>query len=197
MASPIGKRIAIIGSGISGLLSAYLLARRNQVVVYEAADVIGGHTATKAVHIGDTKFEVDTGFIVFNDRTYPNFIKLLEMIGVAYQPTDMGFSVSCAASGFEYAGTSLNGVFSQRKNIFNPGHWRMLAEILRFNKACTQLYRSGEKPWAITCANRGTAKGSAVYTYCLWCQPFGHQVWKQLPPCPWFFLFAFFTIMVC
>lgn len=146
MASMIGKRIAIIGSGISGLLSAYLLARRNQVVVFESADNIGGHTATKSVQLNDAKFDVDTGFIVFNDRTYPNFIKLLEMLGVAYQPTDMGFSVSCAATGFEYAGTSLNGVFAQRKNIVNPGHWRMLSEILRFNKACTRLYHTGDIP---------------------------------------------------
>lgn len=179
MASPIGKRIAIIGGGISGLLSAYLLARRNQVVVYEAADVIGGHTATKAVHIGDTKFEVDTGFIVFNDRTYPNFIKLLEMIGVAYQPTDMGFSVSCAASGFEYAGTSLNGVFSQRKNIFNPGHWRMLAEILRFNKACTQLYRSGEIPREKTLGDYLREQGYSERFSRLYILPMVSAIWSS------------------
>lgn len=146
MSSLIRKKIAIIGSGISGLLSAYLLARRHDVHVFESTNEIGGHTATKTVSLGDEQFDVDTGFIVFNDRTYPNFIKLLELLGVAYQPTDMGFSVSCTTSQFEYSGTSLNGVFAQRKNIFSLAHLCMLNEIVRFNKACTQLYHSDEIP---------------------------------------------------
>lgn len=146
MTSLVRKKIAVIGSGISGLLSAYLLARRHEVVMFEAASEIGGHTATRAVTLGDQQFAVDTGFIVFNDRTYPNFIKLLERLGVAYQTTDMGFSVSCRRTGFEYSGTSLGGVFAQGKNIFNPAHWGMLREILRFNKACLQLHASNNIP---------------------------------------------------
>lgn len=140
------KNIAIIGSGISGLVSAYLLARRNKVTVFEAANEIGGHTATKRVCLADGNYEVDTGFIVFNDRTYPNFIKLLDHLGVAFQPTDMGFSVSCRRSGFEYAGTSLNGVFAQRRNIFRYDHWIMLFDILRFNKNCIALYEQQAIP---------------------------------------------------
>lgn len=135
-----GKKIAVIGAGISGLMSAYLLSRRHQVSVFDAAPEIGGHTATKNVHVDGKSYAVDTGFIVFNDRTYPNFLKLLSELDVAYQPTDMGFSVSCRKTGFEYAGTSLNGVFAQRKNLINIGHWKMLSDILRFNKACIALH---------------------------------------------------------
>ena len=134
------KKIAIVGSGISGLLSGYLLSRRHDVSVFEAGDEIGGHTATKIVSAPEGQLAVDTGFIVFNDRTYPNFLKLLAQLGVAYQPTEMGFSVACQRTGFEYSGTSFNGIFAQRKNIFNKSHWCMLKEIVRFNAACTRLY---------------------------------------------------------
>jgi predicted NAD/FAD-binding protein len=150
MPSNVQKKIAVIGSGISGLVSAYLLARRHHVSVFEAAPEIGGHTATKIVSLPQGNFAIDTGFIVFNDRTYPNFIKLLQLLGVKYQPTDMGFSVSCKDSGFEYSGTSLNGLFCQRKNLFNLKHWCMLKEIVQFNKACTQLYLSDTIPADIT-----------------------------------------------
>lgn len=140
------KKIAIIGSGISGLLSGYLLSRRHDVSVFEAGNEIGGHTATKIVAAPEGNLAVDTGFIVFNDRTYPNFLKLLAQLGVAYQPTEMGFSVACQRTGFEYSGTSFNGVFAQRKNIFNKSHWRMLKEIVQFNAACTQLYKDNYIP---------------------------------------------------
>jgi predicted NAD/FAD-binding protein len=135
------KKIAIIGSGISGLLSGYLLSRRHDVSVFEAGNEIGGHTATRIVSAPEGNLAVDTGFIVFNNRTYPNFLKLLALLDVAYQPTQMGFSVACQRTGFEYSGTSLNGVFAQRKNLFNKSHWRMLREILQFNSACTRLYQ--------------------------------------------------------
>jgi len=135
------KKIAIIGSGISGLLSGYLLSRRHDVSVFEAENEIGGHTATKIVTAPESQVAVDTGFIVFNDRTYPNFLKLLAELNVAYQPTEMGFSVACQHTGFEYSGTSFNGLFAQRKNIFSKPHWQMLKEIVKFNAACTELYK--------------------------------------------------------
>lgn len=134
------KKIAIIGSGISGLLSGYLLSRRHDVSVFEAQNEIGGHTATKIVTAPEGQIAVDTGFIVFNDRTYPNFLKLLAQLDVAYQPTEMGFSVACQRTSFEYSGTSFNGLFAQRKNLLSRSHWRMLKEIVHFNAACTQLY---------------------------------------------------------
>lgn len=146
MTDPAKKKIAIIGSGISGLLSGHLLARRHHVTVFEAANEIGGHTATKIVSAPEGNLAVDTGFIVFNDRTYPNFLKLLAQLGVAYQPTEMGFSVACQRTGFEYSGTSLNGLFAQRKNLINISHWRMLKEIVQFNSACTQLYINNAIP---------------------------------------------------
>lgn len=134
------KKIAIVGSGISGLLCGYLLSRTNDVTVFEAEDTIGGHTATKTVKTAKGDVAVDTGFIVFNDRTYPNFLKLLAKLGVAYQTTEMGFSIACQQTGYEYSGTSLNGLFAQRKNLFSKTHWQMLTEIVRFNSACTRLY---------------------------------------------------------
>lgn len=144
------KKIAVIGSGISGLLSAYLLSRHHDISVFEAEDYIGGHTATKTVSLPSGNYEVDTGFIVFNDRTYPNFLKLLAKLGVDYQPTEMGFSVSCQRTEFEYSGTSLNGLFAQRKNILRFRHWKMLADIVRFNKECTRLYSTDTIPEVMT-----------------------------------------------
>ncbi len=144
--SAVGKKIAIVGSGISGLVCAYLLAKRNQVSVFEAANEIGGHTATRRVCTAANTYEIDTGFIVFNDRTYPNFMRLLNTLGVAYQPTEMGFSVSCQRTAFEYAGTSINGLFAQRKNIFSGDHWRMLLDIARFNKDCIARYEQNTIP---------------------------------------------------
>lgn len=140
------KKIAIVGSGISGLSCAYLLSKYHEVTVFEAMDSLGGHTATKTVKLTDGQYEVDTGFIVFNDRTYPNFLKLLAELGVSYQPTDMGFSVSNRQTSYEYSGTSLRGLFAQVKNIFNWRHWKMLLEVLRFNKACIELHDRNEIP---------------------------------------------------
>ena len=145
-ALPSSKKIAVIGSGISGLSAAYLLARRHQVTVFEAGASIGGHTATKEVMLGDKFYSVDTGFIVFNDRTYPNFIKLMSRLGVASQTTQMGFSVASEASSgavYEYSGSGLGGFFAQKPNLFKPGHWQLLREILRFNRNCTRDYREG------------------------------------------------------
>lgn len=147
------KKIAVIGSGISGLLSAYLLSRHHDISVFEAEDYIGGHTATKTVSLPSGNYDVDTGFIVFNDRTYPNFLKLLAKLGIDYQPTEMGFSVSCQRTQFEYSGTSLNGLFAQRKNILRFRHWKMLADIVRFNKECTRLYSTNTIPEVMTLGN--------------------------------------------
>lgn len=131
-----GKRIAIIGSGISGLTCGYLLHKNHQITLYEASDYIGGHTATKEVEVNGKHYSIDTGFIVFNDWTYPNFIKLMEQLGVLSQPTEMSFSVKNVAENIEYNGNTLNSLFAQRRNIFRPKFIRMVADILRFNKLC-------------------------------------------------------------
>jgi predicted NAD/FAD-binding protein len=127
-------RIAIIGSGISGLTSAYLLSRRNEVTVFEAADWIGGHTHTVDIEWQGQRYAVDTGFIVFNDWTYPNFIRLMDRLGVVSRPTEMSFSVNDPQSGLEYNGNNLDTLFAQRSNLLSPGFWGMLRDIMRFNR---------------------------------------------------------------
>ena len=132
-------KIAIIGSGISGLTAAYLLNQQHDITLFEARDRLGGHTATEDVSIGDEFWKIDTGFIVYNDWTYPNFIRLMDEVGVASQESDMSFGVSCEETGLEYAGSTgtlelIDGLFAQRLNLLSPAHIRFLLEILRFNK---------------------------------------------------------------
>ncbi|HSR52288.1 MAG TPA: FAD-dependent oxidoreductase [Acidobacteriota bacterium] len=132
-------RIAVIGGGISGLTAAYILSRRHHVTLFEANDYVGGHTHTHRIEDSDGQpLHIDSGFIVFNDRTYPNFVALLDQLQVASQPSEMSFSVSCQSSGLEYNGRSLDGLFLQRRNLLRPGHWRMAADIVRF-------YRQGSR----------------------------------------------------
>ena len=127
-------RIAIIGSGISGLTAAYLLNKHHEITLYEKANRLGGHTATFDFEIDGQSYAIDTGFIVFNDWTYPNFIELLDRLGVKSQATSMGFSVSCEASGLEYAGNNLRTLFAQKRNLVSPKFLKMVRDILRFNK---------------------------------------------------------------
>ena len=136
-------KIAVIGSGISGLTTAYYLSREHQVTVFESADKIGGHTATIDVDHNGEQHAVDTGFIVYNDWTYPNFIRLLEELDVETRPTRMSFSVTCERSGLEYAGSDLNGLFADRSNIFSLQYWKMLRDILRFNRESIQHLDAG------------------------------------------------------
>lgn len=127
-------KIAIIGSGIAGLTSAYLLNRSHDISVFEAGDWIGGHTHTVDVQVAGQRYAVDTGFIVFNDWTYPNFIRLLSQLGVGFKATEMSFSVSDPVSGVEYNGHNLNSLFAQRRNLLSPKFWGMVRDILRFNR---------------------------------------------------------------
>ena len=127
-------RIAIIGSGISGLTAAYLLNHDHEITLYEANDHIGGHTHTHDIEIEGKIWAVDSGFIVYNERTYPNFIRILDELGVERKPTRMGFSVKSVSNDLEYAGHSLDGLFSQRRNLIRPSFWKMIKSILRFKK---------------------------------------------------------------
>jgi predicted NAD/FAD-binding protein len=131
-------KVAIIGSGISGLACAYYLHRDHEVHVFEANPRIGGHTATVDVKVGGTTYAIDTGFIVYNDWTYPNFIALMDEIGVSNKPTRMSFSVSDRLTGLEYAGSNLDTLFAQRANLVSPRFLGMLRDIVRFNKRAVQ-----------------------------------------------------------
>ena len=126
-------KIAIIGSGISGLTCAYILSRNNDITMFEKNDYIGGHTNTHEIYHNGSTFWVDSGFIVYNERTYPNFIKILDQLGVESQLTRMGFSVKSEKSNLEYAGHSLDGLFAQRSNIFRPSFLKILFGMARFN----------------------------------------------------------------
>ncbi|MFU8770223.1 MAG: NAD(P)/FAD-dependent oxidoreductase, partial [Desulfotignum sp.] len=128
------KKIAVIGSGIAGMTAAHYLSSRYPVHLFEAEDYIGGHTHTVDVTVGGVPCAVDTGFIVFNDRTYPNFMRLLDQLGVAFQKTEMSFSVRNDAIGLEYNGHTLDTLFAQRRNLVSPGFLRMLTDIVRFNR---------------------------------------------------------------
>jgi predicted NAD/FAD-binding protein len=127
-------KIAVIGSGISGLACAHYLSPDHEVWVYEAGRKIGGHTATVDVQLGTRRYAIDTGFIVFNDWTYPNFIALMDELGVSSKPTDMGFSVRDPASGLEYSGTNIDTLFAQRRNLMSWPFISMIRDILRFNR---------------------------------------------------------------
>jgi len=126
-------RIAVVGAGVAGLYATWRLSRSHDVTLFEAAAYPGGHTNTVDVEYGGRNWAIDTGFIVFNDWTYPNFIAMLRELGVAWQASDMSFSLRCERSGLEYNGTSLNSLFAQRRNIVRPSFLRMIADILRFN----------------------------------------------------------------
>ncbi len=128
------KKIAVIGGGISGLVSAHFLSESNSVTLFEANDYIGGHTNTEMVDIKGVKYPVNTGFIVYNDWTYPNFIRLMERLNVATEASDMSFSVHCENTGLEYAGSNLSTLFAQRKNLFNRKFWRLIRDIVKFNR---------------------------------------------------------------
>ena len=130
----VSSKIAVIGAGVSGLVAAYVLGQRHQVTVFEEKALPGGHAHTALLEDQGRKLAIDTGFIVFNTLNYPLLCRLFDMLDVRSHASDMSFSVHCEQSGFEYNGANLNKIFSQRHNLFRPAVWRMLLDILRFNK---------------------------------------------------------------
>jgi predicted NAD/FAD-binding protein len=132
-------KLAIVGTGIAGMTAAHLLHEEHDLTIFEAGAYIGGHTNTVDVDLQGTTYAIDTGFIVFNDWTYPNFIALLDRLGVVSQPSNMSFSVRCEETGLEYNGTSLNSLFAQRRNLLRPSFYRMIRDILRFNRESLTL----------------------------------------------------------
>jgi predicted NAD/FAD-binding protein len=143
-------RVAVIGGGISGLAAAYYLSRKHTVWLFEKEMRIGGHTNTVTVDTPRGALPLDTGFLVFNDRTYPNLVRLFAELGVEGQPSDMSFSVACRKSGFEYSSRGLRGFFAQRGNAVRGRHYRLLAEILRFNRTARRLLDAPDADrWAL------------------------------------------------
>lgn len=127
-------RIAIIGGGVSGNVCAYLLHKNHDITVFTADKHNGGHTHTHSIEFENRQLEVDTGFMVYNQRTYPLFVKLLDQLGIESQKSDMSFSVRCEQSNLEYSGSSFNGLFAQRSNLVYPAFYKMLRDIMRFNR---------------------------------------------------------------
>ena len=132
-------KIAVIGGGISGMLSAWMLRESHDLTLFESGSYLGGHTHTHDIQASGQTWPIDTGFIVYNDKTYPNFIKFLKRLGVSGRPTTMSFSVKSDSDDLEYNGTSINSFFAQRRNLVRPKFWRMVRGIHEFNSACKDL----------------------------------------------------------
>ncbi len=173
------KNIAIVGTGISGLTAAWLLHKDHDITVFEAGSYVGGHTNTIDVDMGDEQHAVDTGFIVHNERTYPNFIKLLKILDVPVQDTEMSFSVKDEINRLEYNGGSLNKMFAQRRNLFRPGFHRMIGDILRFNKEARELLATENSE--ITLGDFLNAGGYSTSFRDQYIIPMGAAIWSTVP----------------
>lgn len=172
-------RIAIIGTGISGLTSAYLLSEDHEVVVYEANSYIGGHTNTVDVSLNGQQYAVDTGFIVFNEKTYPHFVKLMRRLGVGWQNSVMSFSVQCEKTGLEFSPSTLNSLFIQRRNLLRPSFYRMLWDAMRFKRDSEALLESDD--YGLTLAEFLTGKGYSQAFVQHFIIPMGEAVWSTDP----------------
>lgn len=173
------RRVAIIGTGIAGLVVAHRLAPHHELTMFEAGDHIGGHTHTHAVERDGRTWAVDTGFIVFNDRTYPNFIALLDELGVPAQPSSMSFSVRCDRTNFEYNGTTLRSLFVQKRNLVRPRFLGMLRDIMRFH-ARAEADREGldDDETVVAWVRRNRLGRAFLEDYLI---PLGAAVWSCPP----------------
>jgi len=171
-------KIAIIGTGIAGMTAAHRLHREHDITVFEANGYIGGHTNTVTVQQAGREYAVDTGFIVFNDWTYPNFCALLDELGVASQPSNMSFSVTCERTGLEYNGNSLNSLFAQRRNLLRPSFYRMLRDILRFNREAPALLAGDDELTLEAFLREGGYGREFVEHYII---PMGAAIWSAEP----------------
>ncbi len=186
-------KIAIIGGGIAGNTLAYHLNKEHDITVFESESHIGGHTHTHAVEMAGKTYHVDTGFIVFNDRTYPNFNRLLDTLEVPWQNSEMSFSVKCEYTGLEYNGTTLNTLFAQRRNFFRPKFYCMIRDIMRFNKNALELLADGQE---ITLGNYLTQNNYGDDFTKFYIIPMGAAIWstdaKQMLDFPARFFVRFF-----
>ena len=169
-------KIAIVGAGISGNAIAHLLHKEHKISLFEKNDRIGGHSHTHKIQIEDKTISVDTGFIVFNKKTYPLFTSLLDKLGVDYEDSNMSFSVFSKLSGLEYNGTNLNTLFSQRKNLFNFKFIKMVLEIFRFNKKALELLSAKEE---ITLGDYLANHNYSSYFSKHYILPMGSAIWSS------------------
>jgi len=169
-------KIAIIGSGISGNTLAYYLNPHHQITLFESNDRVGGHSHTHQIDFFNQKIHVDTGFIVFNKKTYPNFLKLLHELDVPYENSAMSFSVKDSQKDFEYNGTSLNTLFAQRKNLISPIFYKMIKEILRFNKSSVLLLNNDEE---ISLGDYLEREGYSDFFKKYYILPMGSAIWSS------------------
>ena len=186
-------KIAIVGAGIAGLACAYTLTRKHDVTVFEAGQYAGGHANTVDVMDAGRQVPIDTGFIVFNEPNYPHLCRLFDTLGVASHASDMSFAVRCERTGREWNGSSLNQVFAQRRNLLRPSHWKMLADIMRFNREAPELVKTLDDSVSVSqwIARQRYSRAFADY-YLL---PLGASLWscsaKQFSDFPMCFVLEF------
>ena len=179
MTSEYRHRVAIIGSGITGLAAAHALSSSYEITVFEALDRVGGHANTVVVNEADQTLAIDTGFIVYNEPNYPGFVELLRAFDVATQPSEMSFSVSSALTGLEYRTSNLNTLLARRSNLLRPSFVRMLAEIPRFNRAARELVESSDIAMSLNdFLDDGAFSRAFVDDYLI---PLGASVWSADP----------------
>ena len=173
-------RVAVIGGGISGLSAAYYLSRKFEVHLFEKDSRLGGHTHTVTVDSSDGPLPVDTGFIVHNEKTYPNFCRLMRELGVPAAPSDMSFGVHCPRTGFEYSSRGASGFFANRKNAARPAHWGLLREILRFNREAPRVMENAD-PADLTLGEYVDSAGYSTRFLEAYLYPMAAAVWSMSP----------------
>ncbi|MCH2452691.1 MAG: FAD-dependent oxidoreductase, partial [Gemmatimonadetes bacterium] len=187
-------KIAIVGGGISGLTTAYLLSREHEVILYESNDYIGGHTNTVTIEMNGFPVAVDTGFIVYNEQNYPNFSHILSDLNVSTQPTSMSFSVKLIEPDLEYNGSSFKQLFGQKKNLLRPRFYQMLWDILRFNRQAPGLLESNS--YDITLGEHAIECGFSQDFIHHYLVPMGAAIWSSSPSAilemPAYFFIRFF-----
>src|SRR5210317_297951 len=172
-------KIAIVGTGIAGNVAAYHFNQDHHVTVFEANYYIGGHTHTHDIEWDGQQFTLDSGFIVFNYKTYPFFTKLLKKLEVPVEPSAMSFSVKCERSGLEYNGTTLNTLFAQRRNFLRPSFYRMIRDILRFNREARTLLDQGAPELSLD--EYLTSGGYSREFIDRFIKPMGAAIWSAQP----------------
>ena len=172
-------KIAVIGGGISGLTCCHYLGSQHEVTLFEKNQYLGGHTHTHQFEQDSQVHQVDSGFIVFNQKTYPNFCKLLDDLKVPYKPSEMSFSFNCQESGLEYNGTTINTLFAQRKNLFSPRFYALITGILKFNRKAKQWLKSPDKNQSL--GDFLVQSGISNVTQSDYILPIGAAVWSTSP----------------